>query len=127
MPGGGRRLAYKSRGVLGLDMGYDESVGDLIELDAFNSGANAHGTTGDNFELGLFGGCEVIANRTHLLVHLGYKIMRKGVPGRLPDFYQRLGVKQFFHENWFAGLNVRFHEIGSAANLEWNLGYALDL
>jgi len=49
------------------------------------------------------------------------------VPGRLPELYQRLGVKQFFHQNWFAGMNVRFHEIGSADNLEWNIGYKVGL
>jgi hypothetical protein len=49
------------------------------------------------------------------------------VPGRLPAFYQRLGVKQFFYQDWFAGLNVRFHEIGSADNLEWTIGYKVGL
>ena len=125
--GMGRRLSYKSRYVFGLDLGYDESVSDLIELDAFNNGYNASGSTGDNFELALFGGYEIIAHRTHLIVHLGYKILSKDVPGRLPDFYQRLGVKQFFYQNWFAGLNVRFHELGSADNLEWNIGYKIGL
>jgi len=121
----GRRFAYKSRYVFGLDLGYDESVGDLIELDGINNGVNAHGTAGDNYELALFGGYEVIANRTHLIIHLGYKVLYNDVPGRLPIFYQRLGVKQFFYEDWFAGLNVRFHELGSADNLEWNVGYAV--
>ncbi len=122
--GVGRRFAYKSRCVFGLDLGYDESVGDLIELDAFNRGENAHGTTGDNFELAPFAGYEILAHNTHVIVHLGYKVLYKDVPGRLPRFYQRLGVKQFFHENMFAGLNVRFHELGSADNLEWTVGYA---
>jgi hypothetical protein len=123
----GKRFAYKSRYVFGLDLGYDESVGDLIKLDAFNRGENATGSTGDNFELALFGGYEVIANRTHLIIHLGYKVLRKDLPNRLPDFYQRLGVKQFFYRDWFAGLNVRFHEIGSADNLEWTVGYRMGL
>jgi len=123
----GRRFAFKSRGVFGLDLGYDESVGDLIELNAFNDGRNEHGTTGDNYELALFGGYEIIANRTHLILHLGYKVLYKDIPGRLPVFYQRLGVKQFVYEDWFAGLNVRFHELGSADNLEWNMGYAVEL
>jgi hypothetical protein len=123
----GRRFTYKSRGVFGLDLGYDESVGDLIELNAFNEGRNEQGSSGDNYELALFGGYEIIANRTHLIMHLGYKVLYKDVPGRLPNFYQRLGVKHFVYESWFAGLNVRFHELGSADNLEWNLGYVVGL
>ncbi len=125
--GMGRRFSYKSRYVFGLDLGYDESVGDLIILDGIKNGVNASGTTGDNFELAVFAGYEIVAHRTHLIVHLGYKILKKDVPGRLTDFYQRLGVKQFFYQNWFAGLNVRFHEIGSADNLEWTIGYKMGL
>ncbi len=125
--GMGRRFSYKSRYVFGLDLGYDESVGDLIIIDGIENGVNASGTTGDNFELALFGGYEIVANRTHLIVHFAYKILYKDVPGRLPAFYQRLGVKQFFYQDWFAGLNVRFHEIGSADNLEWTIGYKVGL
>jgi hypothetical protein len=123
----GRRVAWKSRVAMGLDLAYDESVGDLIELDAYNNGYNAHGKTSDNFELGLFGGYEIIANRTHLMIHFAYKVLYKDIPGRLPAFYQRLGVKQFIQGGWFAGLNVRFHQLGSADNLEWNTGYAVGL
>ncbi len=123
----GRQFSCKSRYVFGLDLGYDESVGDLIELDAYNNGANAHGTSSDNYELALFAGYEVTANRTNLIIHLGYKVLYEDVEGRLPIFYQRLGIKQFVYEDWFAGLNVRFHELGSADNLEWNVGYAMKL
>jgi len=125
--GVGRQFSNKSRYVFGLDMGYDESVSDIIEVNAYNNGTNESGTTSDNYELALFGGFELIANRTHLLLHLGYKVLYKDVPGRLPIFYQRLGIKQFVYNNWFAGLNVRFHELGSADNLEWNAGYVVGL
>ena len=125
--GMGKRFSYKSRYVFGLDMGYDESVGDLIIIDGIENGVNTTGSTWDNFELAMFGGYEIVAHRTHLIIHLGYKIFRKDLPNRLPDFYQRLGVKQFFYQDWFAGLNVRFHELGSADNLEWNVGYKMDL
>jgi hypothetical protein len=123
----GKRFAYKSRFVFGLDLGYDESVGDLIVLDGINRGVNAQGDTGDNYELALFGGYELVVNRTHAVLHLGYKVLYKDVPGRLPTLYQRLGIKQFVYENLFIGMNVRFHELGSADNLEWNIGYEMDM
>jgi len=126
--GMGRKFSHKSRYVFGLDLGYDESVSDLIKVDAFNQGLNApEPGTGDNFELAAFAGYEVIAHRTHMIVHLGYKLLYKDVEGRLPVLYQRLGVKQFVYRHWFVGMNVRFHELGSADNLEWNLGYAVKL
>ena len=76
---------------------------------------------------GVDGDLPIRAHRTHLLVHFGYKLFYKDLPNRLPEFYQRLGVKQFFYRNWFAGLNVRFHELGSADNLEWNIGYKVEM
>jgi hypothetical protein len=102
-------------------------VGDLLRLDGINNGYNPEIKTGDKYELGVFGGYEIFANRTHLILHLGYKILTKEVPGRLPKLYQRLGVRQFVYQGWFVGLNVRFHEIGSADNLEWVVGYQLGL
>lgn len=126
--GAGRKFSNKSRYVFGLDLGYDETVGDLIRLDAYNNGRNEGDISSwDNLELAAFAGYEAIANRTHFVLHLGYKLLYKKVEGRLPVFYQRLGVKHFVYENWFAGLNVRFHEIGSADNLEWNIGYKMKL
>jgi hypothetical protein len=126
--GMGKRFSYKSRYVFGLDLGYDGTVGDLAELDAYNNQQPSPDTGfWDYWELAVFGGYELIAHRTHLLVHFGYKLFYKDLPNRLPEFYQRLGVKQFFYRNWFAGLNVRFHELGSADNLEWNIGYKVDM
>lgn len=126
--GMGKQFSCKSRYVFGLDLCYDGSVGDLEELDAYNNQQNAPETSGwDYFDLAVFGGYEVIAHNTHLIIHLGYKLLYKDIPERLPVFYQRLGVKQFVYQNWFVGMNVRFHELGSADNLEWNVGYKVNM
>ncbi|MFT5232726.1 MAG: hypothetical protein ACI9UK_001228 [Candidatus Krumholzibacteriia bacterium] len=125
--GAGRSFSHKARYVFGLDVGYDESVADLIFLEGLKNGTNPESNAIDNYELAAFAGFEMIANRTHVIVHLGYKLFYKDVEGRLPVIYQRLGVKQFVYQNWFAGLNVRFHELGSADNLEWTVGYAAPL
>jgi hypothetical protein len=125
--GMGKRFSCKSRYVFGLDLCYDQSVGDLTVIDGMENGVNATADSWDFFELAVFGGYEVVAHKTHMIVHLGYKIFYKDLPNRLPALYQRLGVKQFVYQDWFVGLNVRFHEIGSADNLEWTLGYKMDL
>jgi hypothetical protein len=121
--GAGYRFSYKSRVAFGLDFCYDETVGDLQRIDAFKNGTNVDPKSSDNLELALFGGYEIYAHNTNLILHLGYKVFSKDVPERLPTFYQRLGVRQFVYRDWFLGLNVRFHELGSADNLEWVLGY----
>ncbi|MCB1182280.1 acyloxyacyl hydrolase [bacterium] len=123
----GRAFSNKTRVVGGLDFCYDESVPDLIVLDGINRGVNARGEASDKLELAAFAGYELTVNRTHALLHLGYKLWYRDVPGRLPEFYQRLGIKHFVYGDWFVGLNVRFHELGSADNLEWNVGYAMEI
>jgi hypothetical protein len=123
----GYRFTYRSRVVGGLDFAYDGSVGDLVKVDGINRGVNAKADTSDNYELAVVGGYEIYAHRTYVLIHLAYKVWSADVPNRLPKFYQRLGVRQFVYTDWFVGLNVRFHEIGSADNLEWNAGYSFKL
>jgi len=124
--GAGYRFSFKSRLAVGLDFCYDETVGDLMRINAYKNGENVDPALADKLELGVFGGYEIHANRTHLLLHVGYKLFTKDVPGRLPEFYQRLGVRQFVFRDLFVGLNVRFHELGSADNLEWTIGYRMD-
>lgn len=125
--GMGKRFSYKSRYVFGLDLGYDESVYDLMTINDLETGQNSTKSGWDKLELAVFGGYEIVAHRTHLIIHFGYKIFYKDIPNRLPPLYQRLGVKQFFYQNWFAGMNVRFHELGSADNLEWTIGYKVKM
>ncbi len=118
-----RRAWNKSRAAFGLDFCYDETVGDLQRIDAFKNGQNVDPSGSDNLELAVFGGYEIFAHNTNLIIHLGYKVFTKDVEGRLPKFYQRLGVRQFVWQNFFVGMNVRFHELGSADNLEWTIGF----
>ena len=124
--GAAYRFSFKSRVAMGLDFCYDETVGDLMRIEAAKQGTTAEPKTSDSLELGAFGGYEIFAHRTHLILHFGYKLFTKDVEERLPKFYQRLGVRQFVYKNWFAGLNVRFHEIGSADNLEWTVGWRVE-
>ena len=55
---------------------------------------------------------------------LAFPVTQKEVDDEDLDINDR---SQFVWRDWFAGLNVRFHEIGSADNLEWNVGYRFDL
>lgn len=119
----GRHFSHMSRFTFGLDTTYDQSVPALVEIEAYNRGENADSSTMDSFDLAAFAGYEHTVNRTRFLLQLGYIFARNDIEGRLPRFYQRVGLKQFFFENWFGGLNVRFHELGSADNLEYNIGF----
>jgi hypothetical protein len=117
-----RQLSYMARFGAGLDFTYDETVGDLVVLEGLKQGRNASASFGDKLDFAAYGGYEHVANHTHLLIQLGYTLLRKEVDGRLPRFYQRLGIKHHVFRDWYIGLNVRFHEFSKADNLEWNVG-----
>ena len=123
--GAARKFSNNFRYYLGLDFCYDGSVGDIERIDAYNNGTNVDPKSSDYLELAAVAGIEANAHRTDFIIHLGYKLFYKDVEGRLPELYQRLGVRQYVWQNWFVGLNVRFHELGSADNLEWTLGYKI--
>jgi hypothetical protein len=120
--GAGRKFSNMFRYYLGLDFCYDGSVGDIERVDGINNGYNVEPKSSDYLDLAAVAGIEANANRTDVIIHLGYKLITKDVPGRLPVFYQRLGVRQYVWQDWFVGMNVRFHELGSADNLECNAG-----
>ena len=134
--GAGYRFSYRSRVSFGLDFCYDGTVEALQRVeaanqfpddpdDAIDAATSLDPSTSDNLELGVFAGYEIYAHNTELIVHFGYRLFTKDVPGRLPELYQRLGVRQFVYKAWFVGMNVRFHEIGSADNLEWTIGFRM--
>jgi len=108
----------------GLDLAYDESVGDLVKLEALRAGRVPESVDfWDKTSLSVFGGYEHLMNRTRVIVQLGYTVFRKEVDGQVPRLYQRFGLKHHVWENAFVGLNVRFKEFSVANNLEINIGY----
>lgn len=122
------RFSFKQRVALGVDLAWDGTVNDISKVNALNAGEPLEDIDSiDYYEFAAVAGYEVFAHRTHVLVHFAYKLLSDEVEGRLPKFYQRLGVRQYVYRDWFVGLNVRFHEIGSADNLEWNAGYRFEL
>jgi hypothetical protein len=125
-----RQFSYMSRYDLGLDLDYDETVPDVVALEALRAGEEA-ASVGfiDKLGLGVFAGYEHVVARANLIIQLGYSVLRKEVPdlngndARLPRFYQRLGLKYHVFDDVFLGLNVRFHDFSAADNLEFNVGY----
>ena len=125
-----RQFSHMSRYDFGLDLDYDESVGDIVLLESLKQGINADPVgLWDKLGLGVFGGYEHVVARANLIVQLGYMVFRRDVPdvngneARLPRFYQRLGLKYHVFDDLFLGLNVRFHDFSRADNLEYNLGW----
>jgi hypothetical protein len=125
-----RQFSHMSRYDLGVDLEYDESVADIVELESLKSGRDLDAADFlDKLGLGLFVGYEHVVARANFIVQLGYTVLRRDVPdvndneARLPRFYQRLGLKYHVLDDAFLGLNVRFHDFSAADNLEFNAGY----
>lgn len=119
-----RQFHPMSRGTVGLDVEYDETVHDLAFIEDLRAGREPRDIGfGDRLGLNLIGGYEHVVARTSLLIHMGYSLLRKDVDGRLPAFFQRLGLRHRVYDRIHLGLNVRFHEFSKADNLEFHVGY----
>jgi len=107
----------------GLDITYDESVEDLVRLEGLKQGVEQNASFIDRWSLGVYGGYERIVNRAHILIHLGYTVMRRDVDAQVPRLFQRLGMRFYIRDDFAAGLNVRLNDFSRANNLEFNVGY----
>ncbi len=107
----------------GLEITYDESVGDLVELEGLRAGVDQVASALDFWSLGVFGGFEGVVDRTRFLVQLGYTILRRDVDAQVPRLLQRLGLRYYVWDPVSAGLTIRFYDFSRANNLEFSVGY----
>lgn len=118
----GYRTGLKSKWVGGLDVGYNDSVDDLVYLAGLKNGTGETASSSDKWELGLVAGYEQIVHRAEVSIQLGYMLRYKEVDAALPAFYQRLGIRYYVFRDWHAGLQVRLSDFSRARNLEWGIG-----
>ena len=70
--------------------------------------------------ISVFVGHELFINKASLIFQLGYYIY---TPSILKEsFYERLGFKHYFNNNYFASISVKAHLI-NAESLEFGIGY----
>jgi hypothetical protein len=110
---GGRLLNRKSTILIGADLFYDPTGKKLFDGDLTQ-------VKNSNLKAGLNFGHELIISKLALITQFGYYVFD---PYKInKPFYQRYGLKYYFHPNYFAGIALKAH-YGVADCVEWSVGF----
>lgn len=113
-----RRISYKSKFGLGLDLTYDGSDELILE--------RRYVTVTNNMQLTKFGvnaAYELMIDRLSFLFNLGFYL--SGLERSEGEMYQRLTLRYFISNNLFANMVLSSHK-GRAEYLGFGLGYRVD-
>jgi hypothetical protein len=109
----GRSLNRKSTILIGSDLFYDPTGKHLFDGDLSQ-------VKKTNLKIGLNFGHELTVSRLSLITQFGYYLLDPYKVNK--PFYQRYGLKYYFHPNYFAGIALKAH-FGVADVVEWSAGF----
>jgi hypothetical protein len=113
-----KRISYKSRLGLGMDMVYDESDKFILEWKG-NENIKSYQT----FKPGVSAVYELVVSKLRFMFNFGfYLYMKENTEGMV---YQRLTLKYFFTDNMFAHIVLNTNW-GKAEFVGFGVGYKLD-
>ncbi len=119
-----RQISYKVKLGAGMDISYNGATEALVDM-----GDDIIDPPSLNFyqmlAVGIFPSFELVVNKLAIILQPGYYILMYDRSGQVPSYYQRVGMKYYFHKNIFAGLNIRAYEFHKADYVEWYVGYSL--
>jgi hypothetical protein len=109
----GRSLNRKSIILIGADLFYDPTGKHLYDGDITK-------VTKTNLKIGINFGHELTISKIAAITQFGYYVLD---PYKInKPFYQRYGLKYYFHPNYFAGIALKAH-YGVADVVEWSAGF----
>ena len=120
-----RQISNKSKIGIGFDIAYD---GSHLTQTAIDEGKNEveNGLFVDNIHISLFPSYELIVHKVSVIIQPGFYLYRKNIKNQSPVFYQRIGLKYNFYNDFFLGLNLRAYQYHISDYIEWNIGYRID-
>ena len=65
------------------------------------------------------------ANRLGVQAAMGYEFINNGKLHFKNDFYQRIGLRYYLFEHFFAGINIKAKNLSKADYIEWSVGYSI--
>ncbi|HKI87532.1 MAG TPA: acyloxyacyl hydrolase [Draconibacterium sp.] len=116
-----RSISYKSKIGAGFSIGYNGALnaqlavenGQLDEVDL---------PFGNHITLSVYPSYELVIDRLSIILQPGFYLYRKKTTELTPFFYQRIGVKYHFWNNYFAGISLRAYKYHVSDFIEWNIG-----
>lgn len=115
-----KRISYKSSFLFGVDMVVSGAIREFINYRSIAFPEEGIRANDDNKQVGVFAGYELRISQTAIFAHLGYMVYYP-VPfeGRV---YNRLGLKRYLGQQWYATASVKAHAAKAEA-LEFGVGF----
>lgn len=120
-----RQVSYKSKIGLGLDIAYDGSINAQVAVDNGMLDID-YAPFFENLLVSVFPSYELVVNKVSLVVQPSFYVYRKKLKNQSPVFYQRIGLKYNFYDNFYFGLNLRAYKFSISDFIEWHLGYRIN-
>ena len=114
-----KRLSRKSAIQVGTDIFISPFLKDYIEYYHINFPGDSDASTSDITRVSLFLGHELFVNKFSVIAQLGYYVYW---PFEYETrYYERLGLKRYFGDKWFAALSLKAHGT-NAETVEFGVG-----
>lgn len=116
-----RVISYKSKIGVGFAASYNTALNAQIaadngELDEVDLPVGIH------IMLSIYPSYELVIDKLSLIIQPGVYVYRKRTEELSPVFYQRIGIKYHFWNDYFAGLSLRATQFHVSNFIEWNIG-----
>jgi len=121
-----RQISYKSKIGVGFDISYDGSHQTQMAIDKGYTIVTA-GKFTDNIHVSIYPSYELVVDKISVVLQLGFYVYRDNIENQSPFFYQRIGLKYNFYNNFYIGLNLRAYQFHVSDFIEWNIGYRWEL
>ena len=117
-----KRINYKSALQLGTDVFFSKFLKELIYYQAVAFGDENVSEDDDYKRVGIFAGHELFINKMSVITQFGYYLYYPfDFDGRT---YQRIGLKRYINDKWFASLTLKSHSAKAEA-VELGIGIRL--
>lgn len=117
-----KRINHKSAFQLGTDVFFSNFLKEFIYYNAVAFPSRNIDPDTDYKRVGIFAGHELFINKLSVVTQFGYYVYYPfDFEGRT---YQRIGLKRYFNDNWFASLTLKSHAAKAEA-VEVGIGIRL--
>lgn len=120
-----KQVGYKSKFGLGTTLEYHTYYGAVASV--VNNDVEVEDTDSlkNHLAVSIFPSYELTISKLSILLQPSWYLYRSHPSDGNPVFYQRVGIKWYFSDHFFVGVNLRAFDLHVSDFLEWNVGFYL--
>ncbi|NOZ33865.1 MAG: acyloxyacyl hydrolase [Chlorobi bacterium] len=119
-----RQVSYKSKIGIGMSISYNGSVNAQAAVDN-NDLEIIDGPLSDKIQISIYPSYELVIHKISIVLQPAFYLYRKKMKNQTPVFYQKIGIKYHFTDNYFVGITLRDYNFHISDFIEWNIGYRI--